>query len=64
MTTGKSSLVTIAVELKHETEKAYLLSDGEREVWIPKAQCQLEEVGENLWDLELEERLAKSKELI
>jgi hypothetical protein len=29
-------IIEIAGELRHETEKAYLLFDGDKEVWIPK----------------------------
>ena len=72
MTTGKSNLVTIAVELKHETNEgdpksgAFLIFDGENEVWIPKSQCELTVVkGKGtLFDLELPEWLAKDKGLI
>lgn len=72
MTSGKSNLVTVAVELKHETEEgnsekgAYLIFDGEKEVWIPKSQCELTAVeGKGtLFDLELSEWLAKDKGLI
>ena len=30
-------IIEIAGELRHETEKAYLLFDGTKEVWIPKS---------------------------
>lgn len=30
-------LIDIAGELRHETERAYLIFDGTREVWVPKA---------------------------
>lgn len=30
-------LTDIAGELRHETERAYLIFDGAREVWVPKA---------------------------
>lgn len=30
--------VEIAVEIKRETEKAYLVFDGDKEVWIAKSQ--------------------------
>jgi hypothetical protein len=30
-------IIEIAGELRHETEKAYLLFDGDKEVWIPKS---------------------------
>lgn len=38
MTTGQSDLVDITAELKHETDKAYLIDDGSgKEVWVPKS---------------------------
>jgi hypothetical protein len=30
-------IIEIAGELRHETEKAYLLFDGDKEVWIAKS---------------------------
>ena len=33
------SIIEIAGELRHETEKAYLLFDGSKEVWLAKALC-------------------------
>jgi hypothetical protein len=30
-------IIEIAGELRHETEKAYLLFDGSKEVWIAKS---------------------------
>ena len=30
-------LVTITCELKHETAKAWLIIDGDNEVWVPKS---------------------------
>lgn len=27
-------------EVVHETDDAYLFSDGERRVWLPKSQCE------------------------
>lgn len=36
-------LEDVTVELRHETEKAYLVSDGGKEPkWFPKSQCELE----------------------
>lgn len=66
MTTGRSNLITVAVELRHETDAAFLIFDGENEIWIPKSQCEMEAIEgkENLFDLELPEWLAKDKELI
>lgn len=36
----KSSLVDIAVEVRHETAAAYLLFDGDKEAWLPKSQVE------------------------
>jgi hypothetical protein len=33
-------LIEIAGELRHETEKAYLFFDGDKEVWLAKALCE------------------------
>ena len=37
MVQGKSNLVEIAGELRHETEQAFLIFDGVRDVWLPKS---------------------------
>ena len=36
----KSDLVDIAAETRRETEKAWLIFDGYREVWLPKSQAE------------------------
>lgn len=35
-TAGRSNLIDIAAELRHETDAALLLFDGVKEAWIPK----------------------------
>ena len=35
-----NSLVDIAAQIRHETEKAFLLFDGTREAWVPKSQVE------------------------
>ena len=35
--TGRSDLVDIAGEIRHETKKGMLFFDGERQVWLPKS---------------------------
>jgi hypothetical protein len=40
MSAGRSDLVDIAGELRHETERAYLVFDGSKEVWLPKSQVE------------------------
>lgn len=45
----KSDLVDIEVQLHHETEKAWLVSDtgnSKDAVWIPKSQAELEQFGD------------------
>ena len=37
---GRYNPVEFCGEIKHETDKAYLVYDGENEVWIPKSQIQ------------------------
>jgi hypothetical protein len=37
---GRSDLVDIAGELRGETEKAYRVFDGAKEVWLPKSQVE------------------------
>ena len=41
----KKELIDLAVQLRNETEKAYLLFDGVREAWVPKSQVELNEDG-------------------
>lgn len=60
-------LVDLSVQLLHETEKAYLVTDStpEKGVWIPKSQCELEKssVG-GVWTITMPEWLAHDKGLI
>lgn len=34
---ARSDLVDIAADLRHETERAFLIFDGTKEVWLPKS---------------------------
>ena len=36
----KSDLVDVSAELKRETDKAFLINDGDKEVWLPKSQVE------------------------
>lgn len=58
-----SDLVDVTVVLKHTTEKAWLVDDGTREVWVPRSQCELVKKG-SVWELTLSERTAREKGLI
>jgi hypothetical protein len=52
--------IEISAEMEHESEKAFLLFDGDKRVWVPKSQVKW--IGKNLW--EMPEWLAKDKGLI
>lgn len=60
MTSGRSDLIDIAAELRHETERAFLVFDGTRTVWLPKSQVEQNDDG----TFTMPEWLAKEKELI
>jgi len=64
---SKSDLIDIVVQLKAETDKAWLVNDGTKDVWVPKSQCKLYKdapLGRNEKILTLPEWLAHEKELI
>jgi hypothetical protein len=58
--------VEITVEIKHETEKAYRVTDGENEHWIPKSQLEddPEHISGSTYTIIIPEWLAQSKGLI
>jgi hypothetical protein len=39
-TKKEPELFDLAAELRHETEKAYLLHDGTKQAWVPKSQVE------------------------
>jgi hypothetical protein len=48
--TGKSksngkNMIEIAAEVKRETAKAFLVDDGNQEVWLPKSQVEMSSDG-------------------
>ncbi len=53
-------LIDVAAELRHETDKAFLLSDGDKQVWVAKAL--VEDNGDGTFTMP--EWLAIEKELI
>ncbi len=57
-------LVDVTVKLKHETKAAWLVSDGDRDVWLPKSQCELEHGKDMVCIVTMPEWLAVEKELI
>jgi hypothetical protein len=65
---GKYDPVEFCGEMKHETDKAYLVDDGANEVWIPKSQCMdVVQIGGALsseYEFTIPEWLAKEKGII
>lgn len=35
-----AEMVEVSCELRRETDRALLIHDGTREIWVPKSQCQ------------------------
>jgi len=61
MSSGKSNLVDLNLDLHHETDKAFLVSNGRTDkVWLPKSQ--VEDNGDNTFTMP--EWLAYDKGLI
>jgi len=61
-----SGMVDISGELIHETDNAILIDDGDRRVWLPKSQVEMEGMafaGYNI-KISIPEWLAQEKELI
>jgi hypothetical protein len=59
--TKNHDIIEIACELRRETDKAFLIFDGGKEVWVPKGLCE--------WDasdrtMQMPEWLALQKGLI
>jgi hypothetical protein len=51
--------------MKYETDKAMLLFDGKKEVWVPKSQIEdTERMEKNMVVITIPEWLAMEKELI
>lgn len=68
MSRREAKKIEVSVTMKHETDRAILVLDGDREVWLPKSQVSIEgdefpEPGESA-ELFVPEWLAKEKGLI
>lgn len=37
--------IELCGQITHETDRAWLFHDGDREVWLPKSQCHWDEGG-------------------
>jgi len=60
MTAGRSDLVDIAGEVRHETDKGLLFFDGDRTIWLPKSLVEVNDDG----TVTMPEWLAMDKELL
>jgi hypothetical protein len=57
-------LYDFACQLVHETDGAYLLDDGTKEVWFPKSVVELEKQHDGTYVATIPVKWAKDKELI
>lgn len=65
MTKHNHDIITISAVLKHQTEKAVLIHDGMKDVWLPKSKIEVSETGKGgVVEVDLPEWLAYEKELI
>lgn len=67
MANRQHDIITIEVQLKHETEKAYLVEavDHDTEAWVPKSLVELSEKDKfGLCEMQIPEYLALDKGLI
>ncbi len=64
-TSGRSDLVEVNGEYRHDTPKAWLIDFGlDDPVWVPKSQVELEEEGDGTVTVTMPEWLALEKGLI
>ena len=62
---SKQEPVEFTAELKRQTEAAYLVNDGDDDIWIPKSQCLMFElVSGDTYDIAIPEWLAEAKGII
>lgn len=64
MTSGESDIIDLKVQILHERDKAILVDDGDRKVWLPKSMIEFEPDAGTLSIVSLPEWLARDKELI
>lgn len=64
MAEGSTHRHSIACELLRETEKAWLIDDGSKEVWMPKSQGEMFRQTDGSHTLFAEEWIRKTKGLI
>lgn len=64
MTEGATHRHSISCHLIRETEKAWLIDNGIKQVWMPKSQGEIYRCADGTYDLFAEEWILKNKELI
>ncbi len=64
MTARKSDLIDFIIIIKHRTERAALVFDGDIKTWIPLSQCELSSNLDGTHTLTMPEWLAQEKGLI
>lgn len=64
MVSGRSDLVDIVGELRHDGERAILLYDGARKAWLPKSQIEVHRRDDGTVEVAMPEWLARAKGLI
>ena len=61
MTAGRSDIIDIAGEIRAETDKAIQFFDGDRTVWLPRSQIEIDAIDGTV---AMPEWLAEDKGLI
>jgi hypothetical protein len=64
MTEGRTNRVSVNCKIEHETERAWLIDEGTKKVWIPKSQGEVYRLSDGTVDLFVEEWIAKEKGII
>ena len=66
MTEGRSDLIDLELELKHETDKAILVNDGAKDIWLAKSLVEYERApnSKKMYIVTLPEWLALEKGLV
>jgi hypothetical protein len=64
MTEGATDRPSVACELLRETEKAWYLDTGDKEIWFPKSQGELYKQADGSYELFGEAWIMKEKGLI
>lgn len=61
---GESDLVDLDLDLIHQTDRAFLVSDGNAKVWLPKSAVEYEEKKPGHGTFTMPEKLAADKGLV